>query len=420
MSGWVRACQVLGPFLLILSSFSPVALGEGQIRVLAIGQVLPGESPVPFWFDSDPLVEYVLVPTDVDRYGGFGMTSFRRFVRIYFPRTRDELVEGFDFSVFPDGNLDPFVPSQIADIKYAMERGMGGLVTMGGDLSSPSGSAYAGWANSVLREVLPVELNDKMKQDGSLFSIRVVKDEPPVLSMFVPLGIEDFKGASAFTLLTTRIGATVWGHLKSAPKGLTPTESDWLVSWRVGSTGGIFWALADDLDSSWWSPIIHPLQFENLYAGDVFINILLHSVGAPLPEDVFELHDLRSLYSEYNVKRSLLIGLLEFADGFGANTRDAYAQMAEIDELRGGSLEEYRSYNYAIAREIMDSTISELADLEGEAMDLKDRALMWVYVTQWVVVTGTSLACGFAVWTLMIRRRLYREVGTSRLVLRSG
>jgi len=30
-------------------------------------------------------------------------------------------------------------------------------------------------------------------------------------------------------------------------------------------------------------------------------------------------------------------------------------------------------------------------------------------------VTGTSLICGFVLWTLMVRRRLYREVVTTRL-----
>ena len=401
--------------LLIISLFSPVVLGEGQICVLAIGQVLPGESPIPSWFDSDPLIDYVLVPTDVDFLAGFGEASFRRFVRLYFPRTRKVLMEGFDFMVFPDGRLDPFTSSQMVDMKYAVENGLGSCVTMGGGLSNPSGSVYPSWANSVLREILPVELNARMKHDSSIFTIEVVKDDPPVLSMFIPLGIEEFPGTH-FTYLTTRPGATVWGKLRVvAEAGFSlglGRKTEWLVSWRVGPRGGISWVLADDLDAMWWSSVLSPSS--NEYAGDVFINILLYSVGAPLTHDIYQLHMLRRLYFDYNVEKSLLTGMLEFADSFGANTRDMYVRIEEVDELRRTSLDSYRSYSFADAAEIMESAMSRFAELRDDALDLKDRALFWIYLTQWVTLTGTSLISGFLVWTLMVRRRLYREVKTTR------
>ncbi len=416
---WQRICLAL----VTISLASPSALGEGRLRVLAIGQVLPGESPIPLWLGADPLTDFVLIPTDADSVGRFGITDAQRYVRIYFPRTRESLVKEIDFFVFPDGNLDPFTPSQISDMRYALESGLGGLVTMGGDLSSSSGSAYPGWANSALREILPVELNAGMKQDRSVFSIRVVNHDPPVLSMFVPLGIERVKGSTAFTYLTTRIGATVWAKLRVVglpSKGITlglGKESDWLVSWRVGPAGGIFWVVADDLDSSWWSPIFLRSEFENEYAGDLFINILLHSAGAPLPENAFELHNLRMLYSFYNVERWLLISLLDFADSFGANTQGVYLRMQETDKLRLESYGRYRAYEFADAAEIMESAMSALASLKDDAMRLKDRALFWIYVTEWLAVSGTLLTCGLVIWALMVSRRLYREVATTRLGL---
>jgi len=399
----------------------PATLGKDQLHIIAIGQVLPRQSPIPLWLDADPLTDYLLIPTDADS-GGFTSRESNRYVRIYFPRNREALVEGFDFFVFPDGNLDPFTPSQLGDMRYAIENGLGSFVTTGGDLSSSSGSAYSGWVNSVLNEIMPVELNTRMQQDRSVFSIRVVKEEPPVLSMFVPLGIERARGAYAFTYLTTKIGATVWSRLRvvNLPQmGGTSlgigSESDWLVSWRVGTTGGIFWVVADDLDSYWWSPIFWPGVFENDYADDLFINILLHSVGAPLPRDVSQLHDLRNLYSSYNVERSLMISLLDFADSFGAITRDVYLQMEEVDGLRIESFDKYREYSFAEASEIMELAMSRFAALREDAMDLKDGALLWIYLTQWVAVTGTSLTTGVVIWTLMVRKRLYREVGTTRL-----
>jgi len=40
--------------------------------------------------------------------------------------------------------------------------------------------------------------------------------------------------------------------------------------------------------------------------------------------------------------------------------------------------------------------------------------MYWIFVTEWLVVSATGLICGFAVWTLMIKRRLYREVKVTR------
>ncbi len=397
---------------LCLLSMVPAALGSRQLRVMAIGQVLPGESPIPLWFNAEPLVDYVLIPTDADFQVGFGFHEWQRFVHLYFPRTREDLVEGFDFFVFPDGILDPFTSGQIVEMQYAIEMGLGAFVTMGGGLSNPSGSVYPSWVGSVLAETLPVELNPRMKQIGGAYRIEVVKEEPPVLEMFIPLGIKQVPGGLAFTHLFSREGATTWADIRSQriPAGM---PDDWLVSRRYGESGGLVWAVADDLDCPWWSSVYGPTQ--NEYAGDIFINILLHSIGAPLPQDVSQLHRLRGLYFDYNVERSLLIGLLDFIDSLGANTRGVYSGMEEVDALKVASFDSYRDYSFADATVLMESAMDGFAALKDEAMDLKGRALLWIYVTQWVVVTGTSLVCGFVVWTLMVRRRLYREVGTTRL-----
>ena len=57
-----------------------------------------------------------------------------------------------------------------------------------------------------------------------------------------------------------------------------------------------------------------------------------------------------------------------------------------------------------------------LDDLEEQAIELKERTLLWVYVIEWLVVSGTSLAAGFILWSVMVRRRLYREIGVTRLI----
>jgi len=409
--------------LLIIFLVIPVqALSAEQLNILAIGQVLPGQSPIPDWFDADPLVDYVLVPTDIDITAGQPIAgqynldqAWRRYVRIYFPKTREILVRDFDFFVFPDGYIEPFTTKQITDMMYAMEDGLGSFLTTGGDLSSPSGRAYPGWKNSVLNDILPVELNDKMKQDGSAFNIRVLKRDPPVLSMFVPLGIEKVKGRYAFTYLTTRSGATVWAKLRS-PTLPSSASGDWLVSWRVGSAGGIFWVVADDLDSTWWSPMYGPC--ENKYAMDIFLNILLYSTGRGLPSDIGIVHQIRRLYWKYNQEKLLLFSLLEFVDRFGASTRVIGREVEQFDSLKEESFEHYRKQEFDEALESIRMANEEMTAASGEAMRLKDRALLWVYVTEWSAVTGTLLVTGLVIYILLVRRRLYHEVDTTSYVSR--
>ena len=408
----------LAVLLILTSVSSPVAFCVERLNVLAAGQVMPGESPIPLWFDADPLVDYVLIPTDIDIMGGRGVAgehvmedTWRRFVRIYFPKTREALVEGFEFFVFPDGYLDPFTTSQVAHIRYAIENGLGSFVTMGGDLSAPDKKSYPGWESSTLYELLPAELNDKMKQDGSSFRVQVLKNDPPLLSMFVPLGIEKVRGSGGFTYLYSKPGTTIWAKLISdgLPSGV---PDDWLISWKVGATGGFFWVVADDLDHSWWSSVHVPSQ--NEYSMDVFLNILLYSTGRPLPDDILVVHDLRDRYWHYNQERVMLFSLLEFVDRFGANTRSLEHEIDEVDQLKEKSFDEYRVQDFEGALASIQQAMSKIATTANNAIRLKDRALLWVYVTEWCAVTGTLFTSGFFVYTLLIRRRLYKEVAVTR------
>ncbi len=43
-------------------------------------------------------------------------------------------------------------------------------------------------------------------------------------------------------------------------------------------------------------------------------------------------------------------------------------------------------------------------------MKLKDSSLFWICVLEWLVTTGILMLSGFVVWSLMVRRALYRDV----------
>lgn len=103
---------------------------------------------------------------------------------------------------------------------------------------------------------------------------------------------------------------------------------------------------------------------------------------------------LRRLYFDYNIEKSLLTGMLEFADSFGANTRDLYVRIDEVDELRRASLDSYRSYSFSDAADIMESAMARLVKLRDDALDLKDRALFWSTLHSGSPSQGPSLSPG--------------------------
>ena len=117
---------VLVLFVILLPSLA-LSQSPERLNILAVGQVMPGESPIPSWFDADPLVDYVLIPTDIDIMDGRSVAgqdvmeqAWRRFVRIYFPKTRDALLKDFDFFVFPTLTS---IHSPVADVRHEVCRG---------------------------------------------------------------------------------------------------------------------------------------------------------------------------------------------------------------------------------------------------------------------------------------------------------
>jgi hypothetical protein len=370
------------------------------------------------WFDADPLVDYVLVPTDIDVLGGQRVAgervmedAWRRYVRIYFPKTRDDLLEGFEFLLFPDGYLRPFSPGQVEDMRYAVENGLGSFVTMGGDLSGPLEKSHPGWKSSRMHDVLPVELRDEMAKIGSSFYVEVVKWSPAVLSMFGPLNLEKVRGGNGFSTLFTRPGATVWGKLHIGSPG-SGSMKDWLVSMKIGSRGGLSWAVADDLDHFWW----HAEEPSGKKLGmDVFVNILLHSTGRPLPEDILIVHLLREQYWLYNQRNLLLLGLLDFVDKFGANVRELEDDMDILNGLKEDSFDSYRGQDFGTALSRIEEALRKAGEIGENAVNLKERALFWVYLTEWSATSATLLLSGILVHALLVQRRLYRHVGLTRL-----
>ncbi len=400
--------------LLLALTACPTQAETGRIRVLAMGW-LDWKVTVLNTFRHDPLVACSMVPSNF-RMADWDQQMVKmvggRMVRQYFPRSRATLVESYDFFIYEDTWLDPYRPEQVADMRYAIEeKGLGAFVTLGNSLSGSTAWGWYGWHHSALRELMPTEFTEKMSTSPSAryagFRVKVLRNDPPVLAMFKPFGIESVAGTgNAWS--EPRMGSTVWAdmvHAYSSPTG----SKAFLISWKVGGRGGHFWTVADNLFSLWWAP------YHNEYAQDVLVNILLYSTGRDLPEDIVVVHSIRRQYWLYAQYGSYIQSLLTFVEKFGANTQRLAREIDEIDQGRKLSFEQFREGQYEQALGTIRLAMTQLEGLEAKAFDLKDATLFWVYVIQWTAVTSVLLITGVVLWSLMVRRRLYREVHVTKL-----
>ena len=404
MKSPLHAFIVIIPVILL---FPAIEAGIWDREFLLIGQVFPQECPVPGWLNQEPGLRYRIIPTDTD---GLGLSDedSRRFVRQYFPRTKKEFYTTFQFVVMPDTRIAPFTGKQIMWMKESFEgHDVGCLVSVGADLA---GNYEQEWINSPLHDVLPTSLKEQYRV-GDTFKIVILKDDPPVLSMFRQYDIESFQGSCPCSRNHPKEGSTTWADANYLTQNL---QYPWLVSWQLGTTGGHIWTASDDLDHQWWWPGGMRFQSTNPYSGDVFLNIVYYSTGRKLPTDIDVVHQLRTNLGLYETQRLMIRGTIEWAEKLGANVNKAERALGDVEGIYKRALVEYSEGEYGIAVGSLDEAMME-AELALEiAFKTKQEAMFYIYAVEWLATTGTLMISGSVIYTLMIRRRLYREVETTR------
>jgi len=378
-------------------------------RFMLIGQVFPSECPVQGWLGKEPGFRYIMIPTDTDRLA-LTEDESRKFVRQYFPRTPDELFSNFHFVVMPDAHIKPLTDKQIFWLKEGYEQhGISSFVTVGADVT---GNYEQEWMASPLHETLPTSLYGQMRLSGS-FTIVILREDPPILSMFRPFNIESFVGSTPFSKNNPREGSIVWADAKFEPGSM---RSPWLISWKLGTAGGHSWVASDDLDHQWWWPGGMRVESTNPYSGDVFLNIVYYSMGRALPTDIGVVHRLRESFGLYEISKQMVRGAIDWADKLGANVQAAEKALGKVEETHNLALTQYGSGEYEESAQTLEQAMKEADDALELAYRIKRQAMLYIYVVEWSVTTGTLLLSGSVLYALMIRRRLYRAVETTKLL----
>ncbi len=384
------------------------------LRALALGSVDPSQSPIPHWLLPDLAFEVSLVPTRMYDTEAMRPDEARRMLRLYFPRS-DMQMASYDLLIFSGGDVRFFEPQKIAMMIRAVDSGAAAVTDMGG-MSVP---LHPDWIASGIWEVFPNEvLAVKAMWESGLptdqpFRVRVNRDlESNPLLPFIPLGIESMVGGRTRTICP-RPGSTVyaWTEAESL-RGRTMTyRPAAAVIWKYGTGTGL--ALEAYFGHSWWSSMVDPTR--NEYGQDILINYLLDAAGRPYARDIGILHAVRQSFAGFQNRLSFLREIFDFVELFGANTNALLEDLDDAKAAFSSARDSYMAGDFEEALRASDRASSQLVDLGHDAMKLKDRALFWIHLIEWLAVAGSLMISGFALDQLMIRRRLYRRPSTTRL-----
>jgi hypothetical protein len=399
--------------LVALVCLGPATASPEPIAVLMVGQVFPYETPVAGWLENDPAFEYVVVPVRRDTGGwtNYPEEEARRYVRLYFPRTYGSLLS-YDFLCYVDTYFAHLAGTQI-DMMYRAisEEGVGGLSTLGGGISWVPEYRQS-WVSSRVGSAFPTDYVQPPDQVNYIYDFRIAVSDSaspaPVFGPFLALGIEEQLGRQAAELVAKE-GSNTHATLRAPGAEGMP----FAVDWRYGR--GTTWSIATDIQTDYnlfWTQWGTGHGFQ--YAMDLFLNIVLHASGREVLQDILRFHEVREKFSIYRETKSMLSSLLDFVEAFGANRQALDREMEEVEVTYEEARALYVEQDIEAASDAMDAVFEELDRISGLSIRLKNNALLWIYLIEWISVTGALMVSGSILWTLMVRRRAYRSIGTTR------
>jgi len=394
------------------------SLGAGDLlEVLCTGKA-SGMPLMASILKREPMTVSVIIPTRIgSKNVDLTPSNVKRYMRLYFPRTYQDLISEYEFMLLEQIDSTYFTPVQFEWMRTAVENaGMGGLQ----DRSVMSmHQVYAdSWAQSVLSDAYPNDADLVVEVDYHRNGLlEIILNENPNLPDVVKayrdvLNLE--VGQWGSNLMIPKGGSEIytWSKTGEFPEFAYPEPGLFphILGWRYGE--GYTWSVQDILGASFWH------QGNNPYGTDVMISMMMYSTNRELPQDVVLVHRLRIEFANYLELKGFIFSLMDFVEKFGANIDQLDRSVETLDELWVRSRDLYLEQEYQDSWDGMQQAIAEIIALRQQALELKDSALFWIYVIEWLSISGTFLLSGFALWTLMVRRRLYREVDRTRMVAR--
>jgi hypothetical protein len=394
-----RSSIILGLVILLF----PPGVGsedDGRIPALAMGAIDPTRNPFTACFIEDPQFTYSAYLLGGAEFMRMTKEERRKLDRRYYPRTGRELVGSYDIIVFCAARFEHFTPGQFQDLHDAFtEEGIVGV-------ASPGTSWDTVWVPTILSEVIPIWGSFNYAPNRP-YRVVFRREVEPVFHPFIELGMERVMGNNYHEMNPKR-GSTIWADMSSS--GLP-----WLISWRPGgSEAGMFWIFTGIFDVPWWG-LASGSGGQNPYAIDLVTNLIFRSLDLPLVGNIHARRKARLELTGFQSQKLLVLSLMEWADSFGTNIIPLVEQLNEVEEEAEGAMDYYIDGDYGSAISLMESMREEIADITVLAVRMKNEAMYWIYISEWLAITSTSILSILGIWTLMVRRRLYRDVDWTRL-----
>ncbi len=393
------------PFVTVSAKVDPAS---GLIRVICIGESYYPETRLPILLRADPKIRYQPVPANwyesTFSSVGSGRKDAVRFLRQYMPRTYRQLVEKYDVLVLSDFEVDIISGDQFSWMERGVREGGMGIGKYEMNYDPAHFGTFDRFVGSEVYKAFPADLRRGQEIPTPLEGITPVplpSTGKPHPMLNLP-GIERYKllGSGTYGYEDPRQGATTIAVFR-------PTKDPAMIMWNYGRGRSL--TVVPGLDKIDASSVANwP------YCVDFWINQMWYLADVPIPKDVELVHTLREKALNYINERSLATSMIDFVEQFGASTRKLYQMLDSVDALKKDSDALYLQGRYDEGLQRLDEASAGLRRVASESVKVKQEALFWIYAIEWLSVTGTAILAGFVIWSLMVRRRLYREVSVTR------
>ncbi len=399
---------------MLIVAFLFASASQGKvIDLLYISRGLAQGSITDRMLGADPAINPHPVPMPGHySIGTLGMNAevINRAMRIYMPRTYSHLREDFDLAVLHEAPCGaPAYQAVYFDAKWmgwlirAVEEGFH-LSMWGGDASwgGEKGGFYLSWGDTPMETILPFQCIPRFTHSAAIpHRIRFLEEGNRLANL-------PWSHAGPVELMnevTAKHGAVV-----VAEAYLPDFSNPWIGYWRYGEgkvTGEtqIFGSRGTSNRMMEWD-----------WFQDFLIYLTYFAADKEIPADLYRAHRIREEINTHIAKASMLTSLLEFIERFGANTVGLYQDLDRIEEVEKLAERFYIEDDYDGAAEVFEEVHAMWIDVNMQAARLKSQSLFWVYVIEWTLTSGVFAISGITVWTLMVRRRLYREAHTTRML----
>ena len=410
----IRGTGIILCLLLVTAVGPAVARDEkrdpetGKIRVIYLGDCIVQENPS-LAFIPEPWIDVTRIPASLYWQWAHEMflgESVHKLMRQYMPRTYDNLVGDYDVLILSDANVQMFNLLHLDWFKRGVEEGGLGLTMIGGDETYGGMGPHPSWGPTSVGEILPVDCIDGLHPKDKNFIVKVLRPDHSLLTS-LPLEQSPIPAFLGLSATITRTGSDELARLTATGPLGGSIVWPFLVEWDRGE-GRVFAFTSD------WTRASGDLFILWDYYDDFCINLMLHLAGVGIPQDRELLHQVRARVREYQMRKIFLFAMIDFIERFGAQTDEVGAIISDSEAEKAIADRQYMDVDLVGAKASIESALEKLREADVVAAKLKDSALLQVYIIEWLAVTGVSLLAGSILYQLMIGRKMYREISTTK------